>query len=575
MRPSPKQNQSAKPNTGSYSILRSLRLRLSHGATAGLIATAILGTTGCKSMPFTLPTPSMPKLAMPTLGKPDVSKLAFWRSENLMAKKGNLPKPPSLSFDPSPIKQALASSKNAASQEVQSLRGQISETRNKLTEPIREPYKFAAKSAVDKLASNSKLDLKGDSSRNLFAKPDQVGSKITKAQRDFQAALASSSKAIEKSAGGKIADLKTKGNDFALPGSIKAAKTNVDDSLLAVNRSLYNAKGKLASSAKDSADDASAGLGNATNDQLSMFEQRLKKAAEKAKGAPTELASAASESASNAFADAKPGKTLSPPSLPTGNMFASKSSAVAATPASSTDATSEVSSEVAELKAQLATMKLEQQKFMEQQLAATQARTAVQSPAAMPSFQTATAPQATPAARMSAPNEYVANLTARPTQSLPPASASASNGNPSSAYPQMYPSSAPLRTASSTNNVLSSAPQNVLRRNFSPVASQSPESGSQPVYGSQEQSVQPGAYPSTPYGGYGSSSNYSASAAPTHAAPTRTAQASFQQNGDSNLVINASTPVEPAERHVSEINIPDAVLQGTSNYAPGTVHPLR
>ena len=118
MRPSQTPNRSTN-----FRILKSLRPRLIRGAAAGLMATAILGTSGCKSVPFSLPKPSLPKLAAP-----DLSKLAFWKSENLVAKKGNLPKPPSLSFDSSPIKQAVASSKKSASQEIQALRQAVSYT---------------------------------------------------------------------------------------------------------------------------------------------------------------------------------------------------------------------------------------------------------------------------------------------------------------------------------------------------------------------------------------------------------------------------------------------------------------
>lgn len=569
MRPSPTPNRST--TLRKTSVLKSLRPRLLRSATAGLIATVILGTSGCKSMPFELPKPTMPKLAMPAmpkLGKPDVSKLAFWKSENLMAKKGNLPKPPSLSFDPSPIKQALASSKNSARQEVDSLRSQIDDTKNQLTAPIREPYKYAAKSAVDKLADSGKLDLNPGSFRNSLPKSDLVDSKITKAQRDFQAALAGSSKAIEKSIGGKAADLKSAGNDFKLPNSIKSAKTNVDDSLMAVNRSLYNAKGKLASAANNASDK----IGGSTEGQLSMFEQRLKQAAKKTKAAPAQIASAASKSASNAFGGIAPLKPSTAPALSANNAFAAASSA---TPAPTANA--QVSSEVAELKAQLAQLRSEQQEFMQQQqLAAKQTPAAVPAPTSAPNFQPQSRPQATPVNNLPAPTEFVANLTARPTQSqssLPPSNSSVRQA-PS--YPQMYPSTAPLRTASSTNNVTSSAPQNVLRRNFSPVANQGSEYPGTPINAAPAEAAYPGSsYPSTPYNGYGAPSNYSANATPAHTESTRASQASFQQNGDSNLVITASTPVEPAQRHVSEVNIPDAVLQGTSNYAPGTVHPLR
>ncbi len=564
MRPSPTPNRSTDPREASVS--KSFRPRLARSATAGLIAAAILGTTGCKSMPFTLPKPSLPKLAMPSipkLEKPDVSKLAFWKSENLMPKKGKLPKPPSLSFDPSPIKQALASSKDSAIQGVDSLRSQTADAIDQSTAPIRQPYKLAAKSAVDKIADKSKLDFDPGYSRGGSPKSDVVDSNITKAQRDFQAALASSSQAIEKSIGGKVADLKSAENEFKLPNSIKSAKTNVDDSLMAVNRSLYNAKGKLAAAADNAVDKASDQIGSSTKGQLSMFEQRLKQAAEKAEAVPSQIASAASKTASNAFGGIAPPKPAT--GLSANNNFA-KASPVA--PAATANA--QVSSEVAELKAELAKLRSEQQKLMQQQqLAATQAPAATQPSASMPNF------QSPPVA-----NEFVANLTARPSQAqsaLPPTNSSARTA-PS--YPQMYPSTTPLRTASSTNNVVSSAPQNVLRRNFSPVANQGTEYPSHPAANAPMDQRQPTAhpgsgYPSTPYSSYGAPSGYSASATPAHTESTRASQASFQQHGDSNLVITASTPVEPAQQHVSEVNIPDAVLQGTSNYAPGTVHPLR
>ena len=202
---------------------------------------------------------------------------------------------------------------------------------------------------------------------------------------------------------------------------------------------------------------------------------------------------------------------------------------------------------------------------MQQQLAASQPPTAFQSPAKTSSVAPApiTVPPTTSIAAPAA-SEFVANLTARPAQK----------------YPQMYPSDAPLRTASSTNNVSSSAPQNVLRGNFSPVASNTSQypsnsASSAPVTPSKPASSQ-SPYPSTPYNSYGVPTNkYSASSAPTYAPSTGSSQASFEENGNSNLVITASTPVEPAQTHVSEVNIPDAVLQGNSNYAPGTVHALR
>jgi len=216
--PTPKQSTNLR-------ILKSLRSRLIRVAAVGLIATAILGTSGCKSVPFSLPKPSLPKLPAPNL-----SKLAFWKSENLIAKKGNLPKPPSLSFDSSPARQAIASSNGSASREIQSLRNQIASTKAQLTEPVREPYKYAAKNTLNKLADKAKVDLdSGSSSRNGLPKANIVDSKITQAQRDFQAALARTKKA---------------GNDFSLPNGIKSAKSNANKSLMAVNKSLYNADGK-------------------------------------------------------------------------------------------------------------------------------------------------------------------------------------------------------------------------------------------------------------------------------------------------------------------------------------------
>jgi len=516
---------------------------LIRGATAGLIATVILGTTGCKTLPFELPKPTLP-----TLAKPDLSKLAFWKSENLVAKKGNIPKPPSLSFDSSPIKQAVASTSKSASAEIESLRSQIASTKAQLTEPIREPYKYAAKSAAEKL-TGGKIDLNsGSSSRNALAK---TGSKITQAQKDFQAALAGSSKAIDKSIGGKVAGLKAAGNDFSLPKSIKIGKTNVDNSLMAVNKSLYNAQGNLASAAGNVL------KGAAKDNELSMFEKRLQQGVEKAKAVPAQIASSgsSSKSASNAFGGVAPPKPLLIPTKPAKNSFAGSGSTNLPSTPSNLNATAGVSSEVAELKAQLAQLRTDQQKLIQQQqqLAASQPSTSVQ-PAAT-----------TPISRQPNPSEFVANLTARPAPS----------------YPQMYPSNAPLRTANSSNNVASNAPQNVLRGNFSPVASSTPQYPKHPTTSVPPSAPQPTAYPdskysSTPHTGYGTPVNkYSDTATPTYAAASRNTQASFQQHGNPNLVISASTPVEPARQHVSEVNIPDAVLKGTSSYAPGTVHALR
>ena len=559
MRPSSTPNRSTK-----FRSLKSFRPRLIRGAAAGLIATAILGTSGCKSMPFSLPKPSIPKLA-----KPNLSKLAFWKSENLMAKKGNLPKPPSLSFDSSPIRQSVASTRNSASREIESLRKQIASTKNQLTEPIREPYKYAAKDAVNKLAKKNDLDFNsGSSSRNKLPKTAFVDSKITQAQRDFQAALAGSSKAIDKSIGNKVADLKSAGNEFALPKSIQSGKANVDKSLMAVNKSLYNAQGNLASAAGDAVATA------AGDDQLSLFEQRLQRATQKAKAAPAELASAgsASKSASNAFGGVAPPKPLATPAAAANNAFGgittkSLASSQPTPPPAAAAPPAAVSAEMAELKAQLAQLRSDQQKLLQQQqLAASRPSAGLQSQGSTSNVASTrnTIPPTTSVATPAA-SEFVANLTARPTPK----------------YPQMYPSDAPLRTASSANNALSSAPQNVLRGNFSPVANnpvQYPSSPASiaPATPSKPATYSGSQYPSTPYNSYGTPSNkYSANTAPTYAPSTGNTQASFQENGNSNLVITASTPVEPAQTHVSEVNIPDAVLKGTSNYAPGTVHALR
>ena len=226
-----------------------------------------------------------------------------------------------------------------------------------------------------------------------------------------------------------------------------------------------------------------------------------------------------------------------------------------------------MSAEVAELKAQLAQLRSDQQKLIQQQqLAKSQPPATFQSSA--PASSVASTANTVPPTTLVAPpaaSEFVADLTARPTPN----------------YPQMYPSNAPLRTASSANNISSAAPQNVLRGNFSPVASNATQyptnsASSAPVAPSKPASYSGSQYPSTPYNSYGTpSNNYSASSAPTYAPSTGNTQASFQENGSSNLVITASTPVEPAKTHVSEVNIPDAVLKGTSSYAPGTVHALR
>ncbi len=549
---------------------------LARWAAAGLLTISMLGLVGCKSMPLSMPELRKPDLSfmkpkMPKFGKPDMSKLAFWKSENLMPKNG-LPKPPSLSFDPSPIQNSVASTGQAARAEVLEARDRVAGRLAELKKPLRKPYTDQL-SSVEKLAESDTLDFDTGS---IEAKQSEFvasgKTSLTKAQRDFQAALASSKKAVENSLAGKLDEKSTElassrnnsSNDFSLPtglaGKLKSAQSKVDQSLMAVNKSLYDANGKLASKAKSAKRDFDvAAVASAAEGPVSLFEQRLKEATKKNNTTKT--------------------TTTEEPQM-----------AVAKTPAGLSVDSQKAASEIDQLKAQLAELKAQQQTFLAQQK---EQLTAAAAPAKTVSTPVAT--KVTPNA-----NEFVANLTARPSNNSASTANSFAGGSSANTfapttpakptYPQMYPSTAPLRSASSNNNILASAPRNVLRGNFSPVGVQNnyqPASNNAPAAPTQNSTES--AYPSTNLGGFATRGNdFATTSAPTVTTPSTTpaatttaaSQASFQQlgNQDSNrpLVIQASTQTDNnAASHVDDVNIPAAVLQGSSSYAPGSVHPLQ
>lgn len=488
------------------------------------LAISLTVSSGCRSGGFT-----------DSFTKPDLSKLKFWESENLMfgAKNTDTPPPPARHFDPAPINAEKESQtvdldseklQRRFKNDIEQMRAEISAATKALETPIRKPYSSDLPTN-DELATNTKSTFEA-AAGNVRSKMDGFGGQaktgLSAAQNNFQAAMRNTTDVTNND----FAAAKTSANDMTqgwkdkveLPGLATGKKT-IGDSLASVNKSLNDANDKLAAQARSKVD-------SAFQQGIGAFGGSLKPI-------------------NNAAADTK-------------NQFSS----IGATTASKANPELErVQAQMAEAKQQIEELKKQIAMTSQAKLAEPPAQPVAASNSFGPSntspgnYSFGSIPRAAIQPEQSAPVERVAQL---------------QTPNHGSQFP--------------ANSVSSSAPANRLRSNqlLRPDTQQqvAPRQGSAP------------SYPSTSHGGFAPRSNdFGGNFSPTqnkNFAPKANttapgSQVDFQTTDSDSKVVTANNAISPnggesasqIQNHISEVDIPESILKGSGSYAPGSVQPLQ
>ncbi|MFT7629543.1 MAG: hypothetical protein ACI87E_000541 [Mariniblastus sp.] len=220
----------------------------------GCAVMALATSSGCRTGGFT---------------KPDMGKLAFWKSDSSIfaSKTQNVPPPPARQFDPAPFGGALSSDSQLAGtdsqgrykNDISDMRAEIDEVAKSLDLPTQSPGSgsFSGSPANDFAANlspqfNSKTN-NVQSELNDFG--GNVKSKLDGARTSFNSAMNSRSPAGSTDFAAKSKpshDMTTAQDDnIKVPAGIAGAKFKIDQSLASVNHSLQSANGKLAAGADD------------------------------------------------------------------------------------------------------------------------------------------------------------------------------------------------------------------------------------------------------------------------------------------------------------------------------------
>lgn len=338
----------------------------------------------------------------------------------------------------------------------------------------------------------------------------ELDSTITQAQQDFSAAIANTKQSLGNSVSAS-ADAATKWkNDFQLPGKIAAAQTAAAEAKKEFNMTLDNANRSLQSKAAQ----GQQMLSNSLQPNLDAVANAKNELLGKTVGMANQAANTFKDTATQEM-----GKVQAEVAL--------------------------AQQQIAELKRQVAEAKQQAQVVASD--SASQAVTAVSEFAAQPL-------------------EHVANL------SLPIVNNASAGQN--QLQPEL-PNVSPTGNFSPLDNQSNGLyPNNVLRSDSFVPAGSSGNRQLQP----QSPSEQPvNQYPSTPHNSFSSRTLVPQNVQPVSAQTTGSAT-SF---ADGSQVVSADFAQESGEQshvssaaHVSDVAIPNAILQGSGSFAPGSVTPL-
>ena len=275
-----------------------------------LFVLGLIGSVGCKAAPFK---------------KPDFTQLAFWKKANQSAE---LPPPPARHFDPAPleesetvvaqnsdVEQSSDSTRDALAKQIQNeidqTKQQLADAKSQLdSQPIRKPYSldnsFAASqknsSSQFKPLSNDGFKSAGivDISKNIdqTRKALSTNNSLTQAQEDFQAAIANVSNdfsGMKKTA----TQSASKWKDFQLPTELNQVNDKVEKSLQAVDKSLYNASGKLNSIASSATGQVTSAFADASEQFKNQVQSKASKLNSDVKASTNDFVGSTTKSLSN------------------------------------------------------------------------------------------------------------------------------------------------------------------------------------------------------------------------------------------------------------------------------------
>lgn len=482
------------------------------------------------------------------LKRPNLAVLKFWENSDAVATK--TPPPPARYFDPAPIQEEQVAQK--AAEETLELNGQG--LKNTLDQAI-------AKNALPIGQGNNDFNLPG---KIKAIQKEQVKTPIETLQKELQTAMQTPAKNSGSS---------TKAVDLPLNLKSPGSKTQLNQSLAGLNKSIYDANGKLVNSTSEVKESILAKLDPARKKALAGKALSGEKMNEFIAQAKNKVAKAATSNSNDFDFKAPTGfkaptdfkaPTL-PKSAPLANTFAAaktktitKNIPVAASSGSSAELklvqaqVAEANRQIEQLKQQLAASSNKPQSPP----VATTAPRAKPQPLA-PSNWPAATPQRDPAeviAQLKTPRFGTSNYSAT------------SNSKPD-------------------NSFVSASPTNILRasKQFQP---------SQPTQptGSAAQT----GFPSTPHGNFSPEGKFGSTLSPIPSpqparqlpkalAPQPAKAVDFQTTADNSMTLKAATPytrVQPAagvqqiKSDFSSGDIPASILNSSGSYAPGSVRQI-
>ena len=530
----------------------------------GVLVVSVVGMSGCRTAGF---------------GKPDLSKLAFWKSAG--TSKSTLPPPPARHFDPAPLEGQIAKQKfdgdqtielnskrfaDSLNQKADSARDQIAAAAKSLNQPMRKPYSTDLDSSV--------ADLKSKTSNRMAEYNDG----LTNAQQDFKSAMAGTGGSFKD----KLAN--ATGDDWKKDFPKSPLKQASGGNSFKATNPVYDANGKLvatAQEAKNSVTDKLNQLNNSFKSKTAAATNQLAKNTEKTidavKSKSNELASSNQFSAPKQFTAPKqfnastqfeapnqfkaPATFSTTPGFQTNTHISGLNQQKTVSPPAAVSKQENLQLEL--VQSQVREAKLQIEALKSQLAQAEKSRVAPAPP------QNMLAPTAVQPPSQSFPTQT-------PIQTTSPERV-AQLQTPRFSNANSYPN-----TAFSTNP--GSAPANILRN-------QQPSQNGFAPNNTQQYAPQK-SYPTTPHGEFsnqfGSNQVPKGNFAPPGVVPektfsaTRTQQASpasFESTGNAIVqqastlgITKPSTGVSKIKSHISDVDIPNSVLSGSGAYAPGSVH---
>ena len=506
---------------------------------AGCIAVSAFALSGCRSGNFP---------------KPNLSVLKFWKNPDAVAATTKVPPPPARYFDPAPILEEQVAKAKAGADETIDLNGQ------------RFNEQFNQSLAQNANALSNGVDSNVRSLNQLIPKtPLKTDGSFSNAKEEFKAAMQNKVAAADTLK--NAAKAPEKWQDFKLPADLKTknVKPNLNQSLAGLNKSMYDANGKLVNNTQQVKDSVLKKL-DQTKGAIAAKTTAPENSLNDFMAATKEKAAQLSPLKSNQF-DFKAQSV--PNSMPIINQFVTPSAPKTTKPPSfmanlQTQAPASTASD-AQLKlvqAQVADAN-RQIELLKQQIAQS-----VKQPPARAQIATQTKAAAPIQTPIQAPAAPVARTSQLQTPRFGTSSYSAAN------YPKQVKS------------LSSVSPKNILR------ATESLRSNpAEPV----STEVAP-AFPSTPHGNFAPQGNFGSTSAPAvinhpslnAAAPHSVAPVNFQTNdfqtsSNSWPALQGSTASSPTrtadvqkiKSHISQVDIPASILSGSGSYAPGSVHQVQ